>query len=323
MSIRSFHNADLPTLVEIWNEHWSAIGMQANVTAAMFEQAVLSRRFFRADQLLVAQESEDPASRVQGWCHFVLPMEAENGKVEQGEAEGRGDAAIVCGLCARPSQRAALDELLEAAEQRIATETIRQIRVGLVRDSKLGYAGLNPMGHGVGVSNFDGPTVEALTQRGYQSYSTTLRMQVSVTGFRPPVSREAMQLRRSARVRVEPFSHNSARRAASMSHLDVETHRLEDPAGNDLAKVNLWFSDAEAEVMDPTMVILDLHQPHESGELSGAESYLIGAVIQSLSQRRISRVETAIDQKKSGLLEELGKLSFKPSDEGMAWDKTL
>lgn len=318
MSIRSFHNADLMTLVEIWNEHWSAAGMQANVTAAMFEQAVLSRRFFQADHLLVAQESDAPASPVLGWCHFVLPK-----MVDHGEGQDLCESATICGLCARGSRHDVLDELLENAEQRIAKESINQIRVGLVRDRKLGYAGLAPMGHGIGVSNFDAPAVEALTQRGYQSHSTNIRMQASVMGFRPPVSRQAMQLRRSARVRTEAFSYRNARQAASMSHLDVETHCLEDPSGNDLAKINLWFSDAEAEVMDPTMVVLDLDQAHESSELSTAESYLIGAVIQSLAERRISRVETAVDQKKPALLEELGKLSFKPHDEGMAWDKTL
>ncbi len=93
------------------------------------------------------------------------------------------------------------------------------------------------------------------------------------------------------------FKHPDPRHAAGMSHLDVESHHLYDRGGNKLASVNLWLSDPEAEVMSPSLAILDIAEAHQRGSLEPAESYLIGVLVQSLARSdksaRSSRPSTA------------------------------
>ena len=79
--LRSFHNRDLPQLVDVFRQHHGLAGHCADVSAAQFEQAILSRSFFDPDTLVVASQpgsshpgSSKPGSSdcdtVLGWCQF-------------------------------------------------------------------------------------------------------------------------------------------------------------------------------------------------------------------------------------------------------------
>jgi hypothetical protein len=219
--------------------------------------------------------------------------------------------------------RAAAEELLAAAETRIAESGFTRIQAGLVRDEAQGYAGLEPIGHGIGIPVHDSRTTSLLQQAGFAPRCSVVRMTASVDGYRPPISRETLQLRRTSQVQVDRFIPRDSRQASGLSHFDVETHRLVDRGGQELARVKLWLSDPEAEVMSPSMVILDIAAAHEQGRLEPAERYLVGTVIQSLAQRRIQTVETAVDKDKTELLSQLRTLVFKEADEGVCWEKAI
>ena len=305
--IRSFCNADLPTMLEIWIQHWSSIGPPPIINAAKFEQAILARTFFDPSSILLATTDEG----VQGWCHYAPCRTSEK-------------TAVICAICfATACDTSARGQLLDAAQRRIAEAGFDGVRVGVVRDDQQGYAGLEPIGHGIAIPLADVRTTTLLQQSGYSPQRSVLRMAASALSYRPPVSREALQLRRTSQLRVGAYTYSDSRLASCMSHLDIEQHRLVDRSGQELARVNLWVSDPEAEVMSPSMVILDIAQAHQRGHLDPAESYLIGALVQSLAQRRIQRIETAVDSDKTELIGQLQRLHFQTHDEGVRWAKSL
>ncbi len=307
VTIRQFHNADLPTLVEIWIQHWSAIGPPPLINAARFEQAVLARTFFDPTTLLVAEQD----GLVQAWCHHAPCLTSEK-------------TALICALCiGANSDESVVAELLAATEKRIAAAGFERVVMGMFRDDTQGYAGLDPIGHGIGIPKTDTRVTSLLQHSGFSRRRTALRMTVSTDAYRPPVSREALQFRRSSQVQASMFKHSDPRHAAGMSHLDVESHYLYDRSGNKLACVNLWLSDPEAEVMSPSLAILDIAEAHQRGRLEPAESYLIGVLIQSLGQRQVSSVEVAIDSEKTELLSQLQTMHFRIVDEGECWEKPL
>ena len=307
MNIRQFHNADLPALVEIWIQHASAIGPPPLVNGARFEQAVLARTFFDPARLLVAERD----GVVQAWCHHGACLTREH-------------TAIISAFCVGDNaDESEMDELLAAAEKQIAETGCDQIAVGVIRDDAHGYAGLDPIGHGIGIPKSDLRMTSLLQHRGFSPRRSVLRMTASTNAYRPPVSRDALQLRRSSQVQASMFKHPDPRHAAGMSHLDIETHHLYDRGGNELARVNLWLSDPEAEVMNPSLAILDIAEATQRGSLEPAESYLIGVLVQSLAQRRINTVETAVDSDKTDLLSQLQTLNFRVVDEGADWEKSL
>jgi L-amino acid N-acyltransferase YncA len=306
MTIRPFQNADLPHLLNIWIQHWSAVGPVPEVNLAKFEQAVVSRQFFRPSDLLVAEDS----GTVVGW-------------IVSADSREEPQTTLVVAICTLPTADGTDRRLLDAAIDASRQSGHTQLRVGVIRDQYYGFAGLEPIGHGIAVPVADQRTSELLCQCGFEPGREVIQMLASTHGYRPPISREAMQYRRTAQVTSDRFVYPEPRQAAAMSHLDIELSRLIDRDGEVLAEIKLWYSDPEAEVLDPSTAILELTEAHQRGYLLPSESYLIGASLQTLERRRILTVDTAIDSDKSQLLEQLTALKFQPGHRGVQWVKDL
>jgi hypothetical protein len=157
----------------------------------------------------------------------------------------------------------------------------------------------------------------------YQKRQFAQRMTATVSNYRPPINREGMQLRRTSEIQIAKYIHPDARSSASLCHLDIETHRLIDRTGNELAKLNLWFSDPEAEVMNPAMVILDLETIEAARYLTPAACYLIAAAVQSLAAKGVVTMETVIDPTAEAMLGQWRSLQFAAGDQGASWEKML
>ncbi len=305
--VRPFRNADLPVLLDLWIQHWSSIGPPPDVSEARFEQAVLSRTYFQPAALLLAERD----GNVEAWCHFArCPDSAEVG--------------VICAICmATTCIDDVANDLMAAVKSQLAGQRLKTVYVGVVRDEVQGYVGLDPIGHGIAVPTSDIRTGELLARHGFEVEKQINRMVVSTTGYRPPVSRAALQFRRTACLQSEPLLQTNRRKATGMSHLDMETHHLVDRGGESLASVCLWISDAEAEVMRPSLVILDIAEAHARGRLDPTESYLIASVIQGLAQRRVDTMETAVDADLTELVSQLGELRFQATQQGARWMQTL
>lgn len=306
--IRNFRNADLPAIADVWMRHWSWLSPPPVVTAAMIEQAILSRTFFDPSRLLVAEQDD----RVQGWCHF---------------ADGhdwKPKTAVICAICLTPGLAASVgEELLAATLQRIGSSHFRRIEAGPLRDDQFGYAGLEPIGHGIGIPEADSRINTLLTEGGFTTSTSATRMTISTQAYRMPISREALQYRRSTRSTWETPSLDEPRQASAMAHFDIERHHLLDRAGKRIASVDLWCSDPEAEVMRSDHAILDIQQAHQRGSLDPPESFLLATVLQSLAGRHIFQVETSIDSEYLELGDQLKLLLFREQQRGTVWTKKL
>lgn len=305
--IRSFRNGDLPALLEIWDQHWSAFGPPPHVNLARFEQAVVARTYFDPAKLLVAENEKG----ILGWCQYFRSRDSDR-------------SAVIAALCSSLScDRASFEQLLGEVIRRAGSEGFQELDAGIVRDNRFGYAGLDPVGHGVAIPLADMRAKAVLQQSGFQPSGTVQRLVAQTGAYRPPFNREALQLRRSTSVETADVVFEQPRDAAAMSHLDVQTRHLVQRNGDVLARLSVWMSDPEAEVMRPSQAILDIDQAHQRGALEGAEAYLIGAVVQALAVRRIETVETVVDSDKTELLAQLTSLQFRVVDEGRIWTRTL
>ena len=302
MSIRTFHNADLPDLTRIWNQHFGAIGYDSQVTNAQFEQAVLSRTFFHAEQLLIAEADGQPTA----WAHL-----------QPASADGLPSTlSAVCVSWDCPDDL--VQELIRETVQRVPPNAGSEIQAGISDPASAGYAGLTPTGPGIGIPTSDTRVNSCLESAGFQKQTSRVRLQASVTGFRPPVNRAAMQLRRSSRVAQRTTYPESARMARSMSHLDIANFQLIDRTDEQLASIDFWLGDPEAEVMQPTAAILDLQN---LAALEATETYLLCNAIQALGQQRIGFIETVVDPERAALIASLEALGFQKFDEGAVWRK--
>jgi hypothetical protein len=304
--IRPFQNADLPDIAAIWIRHWAAVTQPPEVSVAMIEQAILARTFFDAADLLVARRDNSTV----GWCQIV--PDAGDGK------------AIIPAICFSPEGLQLCDGLLREAEYRVQTLGLRCIEVGPHRDTYCGYAGLDPVGHGIGIPTIDARTSSLLSRRGYSTGINVSRMTATTSTFRPAVNRDWLQLRRTTRLDRQSRTPKQSRTASAMAHFDIEHHRLIDHRSTkELATIDIWISDPEAQVMSCSKAIFDLSEIHQRGEITVEEGFLISSLIQSLANRRVFSVETAIDCSQTRLMEQLEALGLVDSERGNRWIKTL
>jgi len=283
------------------------MGRTPLVRESQIEQALLSRTFFRPEDLLLAEKDGVESAWLQVCPSPVEPNQFVVPTICLGSDTDVSQVAI----------------LLEEAEKRAAACGGAQLQVGVVRDQLFGYSGLDPIGHGIAVSTADDRVCRALESKRYRPADRSIAMTVAVSGFRPPVSREALQFRRSTQVMVERFTFGDYRRAAAMSHLDIEMNQLVDRTGQKLASIGLWHSDPEAEVMQPTMVILDLGDAHDRGRLDPAECHLIATSIQAAANRQLLCVETSVDAGADHLIAQLESMRFDRSQVGVCWRRPL
>ena len=288
-------------------EHWSAVDEAPQVSTAIIEQAILSRTFFETPNLFVVENE----GSVEGWTHFLPdPLDETN--------------AVIGIMCFTPVGLSACDELLGAAETMIRERGFSRISVGPMRDALLGYSGLEPLGHGIGIPATDVRTASLLSRNAYSPERSITRLTAMTNPYRLPVSREALQLRRSTRLQTEHWFPADPRQASAMAHLDIENFQLINHRTDEvLATVNLWFSDPEAQVMSCANTILDLNEIHSRGSIEPAESFLIGTVIQSLANRRVFSIETAVDSQQSELIDQLTSLHFQNVEQGQRWEKNF
>ncbi len=296
-----------------------AIGVPTSVNVAQLEQAIFSRSFFDPNLLLVAMNDQTPIA----WSHVVIDPYAMTDPcavTDPSTLTGVSPTATIAAVCTcQGSDVIVAERLIHESIVRVRAMGVSSISAGVVRDNRLGYAGLDPIGHGVGILIQDHVTGEALRETGFEPTCELTAMVAPTSCYRPPVSREALQLRRTASTRSARSIPASPRSAAGLSHIDVERFELVDRDGGVMAESEFWFSDPEAEVLRPSTAILDLGPAHAAGELSSAESYLIAAVMQTLDGRSISAVETVIDSERKTLREQLQRICFEPSGLGARW----
>jgi len=282
LEIRSFLNADLPRLADIWCIHHATYRSPPAVNEAIYEQAVAARLFFEPSRLLVAILDRKPIA----WCQWFPG------------ADGVGSLEAFCYLTG-PDADAAANELLAFAERSALIDGMNELQVGVHFRSGRGYQGLDPVGHGVGVDVADDRTNTLLEAAGYQEKKRFDRWEVSTSNYRQPVSRDLLAIRRTMKIKNETVPFLTPEFAAGMIHFDVERYSLVDLRTNEIkATIDVWTSDQEASVMPASEAILGAwSHPSEPTALSPDDTalrHLLASVIPVLADRRIRSLQRSV-----------------------------
>jgi len=311
LKIRSFLNADLPYLADIWCIHHATYRSPPLVNHSVFEQAVASRLFFDPSRLLVATNDDRPVA----WCHW-FPESDQTASLEA--------------FCFLPETAGedAVPELLQNVERNAAAALMTALSVGVHFQSRHGYQGLDPVGHGLGVDVADDRTNTLLEALGYHETKRFDRWEVSTSGYRPPVNRDLLTLRRTTKIKRESSGFLPPDVAAGMIHLEIERQALIDLRTNIvLATVDLWTSDPEALVMPMSEAILGgwshPSQPTEMATNDIPLRYLISSVIPMLQDRRIRSLQRSVATDNTSDAATLVATSFSRTSAGRLLHKRL
>lgn len=189
--VRPFINTDPPRIAELWNHQSQSRCLAQPMTTALLETHVLAKPYFEAENLLVAEEEGE----VVGFVHVACCLRGP-------ETAKKGIVAMLMTSKSPPRKRIQ-DHLLAAAEDRLRQLGSTTAYFYGNGDFAPFYFGLYGGSGNRGVVASDPRCLEIAARNDYHTELVWSVMQRTIHGFRPPVNREQMTLRRAYIVIME------------------------------------------------------------------------------------------------------------------------
>jgi hypothetical protein len=308
MLIRSFRNDDLEKLHQIWCEHWELAGLSPAISVRQLENAVFSRLFFQRTGLVVACLNDSPV----GWCQRFLPVES-------------GAAAIITAVCVGKMESSedrvnVATALLESASKTASGNLAVELGVGGVDGWNYGYSGISPLGPGVGVPATDLLQTQVARSLGFTATRSFSWFRVAVSNFRPPISRDIVNLRRTSQVRYSVAPCCDLRTAQSRTHLDEKRISLIQAGRSSKESLDFFLTDQHSEVMESDCCMVALDSETQERGLSSEQLYLLSTLIRDAASHQIRYVDTSFQTDTAGLLiDQLRSIQFFEQLSGAIW----
>jgi len=314
ISYRPFLNSDPPLLAAIWRGCAGRRGLAQPVTVAMFEQLVLAKPYFDREGLILALDDQQPI----GFAHAGFgPNENESGLSTE---LGVVSMLLVVG---HAEQAATSARLLDLAEQYLRRRGAKVIYGGGIRPLTPFYWGLFGGSELPGILESDPAMLAAFHDAAYREIDRTLILHRELAGFRPPVDRQQMQIRRSTELEcVQNPPARSWWEACTMEPCERTMFRLlRREGGEPLAHVMFWniepFS-APWGVRAYGQIELEVAPEHRG---KGLATYLVGEAMRQFQDQSFALVEAQTMQHNTAAQALYRKLGFQQIDSGVVLRK--
>ncbi len=187
IQFRLFRNSDAPLIAEVWRSQPQQRGLAQPMSAAMFEELVLTKSVFDREGLILACDDGTPL----GFVHAGFGPSSDL-------THSSGESGVISMLMLRsPDEHTGLAaELLTQGEAYLHRRGAGTIWAGGIARRDPFYLGLYGGSECCGILNSDPRSQQLFLSQGYQEVSRTLILHRDLARFRPVVDRNQMQIRR-------------------------------------------------------------------------------------------------------------------------------
>lgn len=312
---RPFENRDPPALAEIWRTQRPIRGRIQAVTPQLIEEHVLAKPWFDRNGLIVACEGARPV----GFVHAGFGPDCSHCEVDC--SSGTTCLLLVAPHDNRPMIAA---ELMDASEDYLRRRGARQLHAGSLSPLNPFYLGMYGGSDVAGVLASNVGWVSLLTNCGYQPEIRRVLAGRTLAGFRPPVDRKQMQVRRK-------FKVSGPRSVLPDNWWDACVWALHEwtrfslvlPGGGEpIVSATFW----DVEPLGPswgvqTVGLVKLDDTPEARE-EGLTTYLLADALRQFQAARYGRFEVQADAGDESLRAIFSELGLSEYDEGALWTKT-
>lgn len=311
---RPFLNSDSPGLAMVWNSQPPLRGRLSRMTPAILEQYVLAKPYFDPRGLIVAVDD----GTIVGFVHAGFCPGERAGELDR-------TSGLICQLLVHP----------QAATSPVATELLRRGEDYLRGDGAAGflggaagsrapyylglYGGCNLPGVLVG----DSAMIAALRETGYVEHHHYRVLQRELSGFRAPVDRQLVQLRRQFRLA-------QAAESPSGSWCEACTYSWADPLrfavmnlNTDEVLATLMFWDMEP--LSSSWGIRAMGLLEARCETACPQENLLpcflGEAMRLFQEQGMALVEVQAAEPETALIEGCWRLGFREIDRGIQFRK--
>ncbi len=315
--IRPFTNLDPPAVAEIWQRCARQPGLALPVSVDSFERLVFSKLYFPESRLLLAFEGGKPL----GFAHAAFGPNGHRSWIST--ETGVVCMLLVCPEC--PRREAVARQLLERCDQYLSERGAKVVQGGAAPPLAPFYAGLYGGSMPPGILATDTFTQQAYSAAGYAEAGRISICRRSLDGFRAPVDRQLMQVRRTLRLTtlVDPPARDWWE-AVEIGDFDLTRFELTERSDpRPVASLTVRdMGPPSPELPGPAAGIVDLCVD-ESHRRQGVATFLLAEAFKQLVQQGIGSVEAHIPAEDAAAKALCRKLGFQAAAEAIRFRKTL
>ncbi len=311
---RAFENRDPPGLAEIWRTQRPIRGRIQAVTPQILEEHVFAKPWFDRQGLIVACEGARPV----GFIHAGFGADCSGGAIECSQ----GTTCLI--LVAPHDNRPMIaTELMAASEDYLRRGGAKELYAGSQYPLNPFYLGLYGGSDVAGVLGSNAGWIDLLTASGYEPHAQRVLVGRTLGGFRAPIDREQLQIRRKFKV-AEPATvvPDNWWDANVWAMHDWTRFKLVLPGGGEpIISATFWDVQPLGHNWGvQTVGLVKLEDTPEARE-AGLTTYLLAEALRQYQAAGYAQFEaqaSADDKVQRGIFAELGMTEY---DEGALWRK--
>ena len=310
---RCFRNDDPPRLADVWRAADLGPAAMQPMTSALLEACVFSKPYFDRAGLLVALDGE----RMIGFAHAGFGPNAD----ASGLDTSIGTTMLVVTV-PHAAAAAAADGLLARCEDYLRARGVRAPRGGGSETLGGFYLGLYGGSGLPGILDSSAGMQEVFRRAGYAVAERIAVLRRPLAGFRPPVNRLQLAIRRATTLRVidEP-ARRTWWEAATTTGIALRRYELRNATDELLGSGSFWDMQPIAAawgVAAAGLMHVDIAGPRRR---QGLASYLVAEALHDLAQEGVTLVETQVDEANAAAVSLFEKLGFTIAERGTVFAK--
>jgi ribosomal protein S18 acetylase RimI-like enzyme len=310
---RCFRNDDPPRLADLWRA--SDLGPRAvqPMTSALLEACVFSKPYFDREGLLVAVVGD----RVVGFAHAAFGPTADHTAIDT----SIGTTALVV-VPPQPEAAEVAAGLLEHCEDYLRRRGATTLLGGGSAELRSFYLGLYGGSDLPGILDSSTGVQEAFLAAGYEPAERIALLRRPLAGFRPPINRLQLAIRRTTELKVidEPARLNWWE-AATTAGVPLRRYVLRNKAGEPLGSASFWDMEPLASTWGVTAAgLLDvaIEGPRRR---EGLATYLVAEAMHDLACEGVALVEAQVAETNPAAASLFEKLGFDAVEHGTLFRK--
>jgi len=308
---RPFRNDDPPRLAEVWRTADLGGAAMQPMTSAMLEACVFSKPYFDRDGLIVAMDGD----RAVGFAHAAFGPNADRSAIDT-----RIGTTIVVPTVPHPRQAMIGDLLLSHCEAYLRRRGAEVVLGGGSAAMRSFYLGLYGGSDLPGILDSSPDMQAVFTRAGYEPAERIEVFRRSLAGFRPPVSRLQLAIKRNTTLRVidEP-ARRTWWEAATTTGISLRRYELRNAADELLGSATFWDMQPLAGAWGVVAAGL-LHVDIEGGRRrQGLAHHLVAEALHDLGQEGVSLVEAHSSGANAAATKLFQKLGFVAVEAGTVY----
>lgn len=312
---RCFRNEDPPRLADAWRAALLGSSAMQPMTTSILESGVLSKPYFDRKGLIVAVDR----GRVVGFAHAGFGPTADRAAIDT-----TSGSTLLVVVAPHAAEEEIGDELLRRSESYLRERGATRLIGGGNGHFRGFYLGLYGGSDLPGILDSSPSMQKIFLRAGYRNCERITVLRRPLDGFRVPVNRLHMAIRRTTVMHVidEP-ERRSWWEAATTTGVALRRYELRNKSGELLGSGTFWDMQPLSQswgMVAAGLLHIDIEGPRRR---QGLAQYLVAEAMHDLAEEGVDVVEAHTTDANVPAANLLYKLGFTQAEQGTIFEKPL